>query len=390
MKIIHIGWYCKNPLDGVGKTILEQTRALSKAGVDIEIWHIGADCTVPRMEDVGELFPVWKLPAESSTIKRALRLPTITEQWICSRISDVDIIHLHSVFTAHNCHVAKLARKLGIPYVITPNGGWNDIVLQGRRKLTKMLWIYFFERELWSRAAFIQGVSHEEIRQLQGRSQMATLKHIPNGTAMPEKCSDISERNSILYIGRYDIWQKGLDVFCDAIKILVESGINLPKVIIAGPDYRNGRKFLEDFLINNRLQDVVELRGPVKGVEKDALFLEAMIFIHTSRWEGLPLTLLEALSYGIPCLLTPGTNVSKEWQEAGCAFEVPFDKVGISVGLERVLKMNLTDASIAATNLVSSHYSWSRIGAQLIDMYSLVKSSTSSTKSHCDINKRHN
>jgi glycosyltransferase involved in cell wall biosynthesis len=369
MKIIHIGWYRSDPVGGVGKTILEQTRALAEAGADIEIWHIGADCTVPQAEDVGEKYPVWKLPAETGSIERFLRLSDVTELWIRARGNEIAVIHLHSVFTIYNCHVASLARKLGIPYVITPNGGWNDVVLQGHRKMVKMLWIYLYERRMWNKAAFIQGVSLEEIRQLRSRPGMADLRHIPNGTSIPKSCSDHSERNCILYVGRYDIRQKGLDVMFEAIKLLVESGVKLPKIVLAGPEYRDGRKILQKYLDDNQLTEFVELRGPVQGEEKEALFRKAMIFIHTSRWEGLPLVLLEALSYGVPCLLTPGTNMASEWQAAGCAFEVPFDKEGIAAGIEQVITIDLSEFGSAARRLATTQYSWQWIALQLLETY---------------------
>ena len=41
------------------------------------------------------------------------------------------------------------------------------------------------------------------------------------------------------------------------------------------------------------------------------------LFIHTFRFEGHPIAVLEALSYGIPCLLTPGTNMAGEVEAAG-------------------------------------------------------------------------
>lgn len=363
--IVHVGWYNPNPVGGVGKTILEQTRALAKAGQHVEIWHFGAQFSEPTITDVGELFPVWNLPVRNSRLWRLLSLPRATRRWINSRRDEIDIIHLHSVFTPHNCVIARL----GFTYVITPNGGWNDIVLEGHRKHLKKLWIRLFERPMWKHAAFIQGVSHEEIRQIRSRQQIASIRYIPNGTAIPESCSETSMRNCVLFIGRYDIRQKGLDVMFEAIRLLVAKGVGFPKIVLAGPDYRGGKETLEKFLIEHKLTEAVELLGPVQDSEKDALFRRALLFIHTSRWEGLPLVLLEALSYGIPCLLTPGTNVASEWSAAGCAFEVAFEPEEIANAIAKTTRMDLSDASAAAKRLAQSEYSWPRISSSLIEMY---------------------
>lgn len=368
-KIIHIGWYRRDPVGGVGKTILEQTRSLADAGADVEIWHLGAGCSKPEMENVGEKYPVWKLPAASSRFMSLLRLPQVTREWIESRKQEIGVLHLHSVFIPHNILISRLAARLGIPYVITPNGGWNDVVLQGNRRILKKIWIGLFERPMWSRAAFIQGVSLEEIRQIRARRQMAPIRHIPNGTQIPDNCSAQSERDRILYVGRYDIKQKGLDVMLEAIRLLVERGVSFPRIILAGPDYRGGKEALEAYVDQHQLTEAVELRGPVQGDEKDALFRRALLFIHTSRWEGLPLVLLEAISYGIPCLLTPGTNVAAEWASAGCAFEVPFDTGQIAHAIERAVAMDLTEAGSSARRLATAEYSWQRIACQLMEMY---------------------
>jgi glycosyltransferase involved in cell wall biosynthesis len=151
--------------------------------------------------------------------------------------------------------------------------------------------------------------------------------------------------------------------------LLVQSGAKLPKIVLAGPDYRDGRRILQKYLDDNQLNEFVELRGPVQGEEKEALFRKAMIFIHTSRWEGLPLVLLEALSYGVPCLLTPGTNMASEWQAAGCAFEVPFDNEGIAAGIEQVITIDLSEFGSAARRLATTQYSWQRIALQLLESY---------------------
>lgn len=369
MKIIHIGWYRRDPVGGVGKTILEQTRSLADAGADVEIWHLRADCTIPEMEDVGEMYPVWKLPTASSRFMSLICLPRVTQEWIKSRKQEIGVLHLHSVFMPYNILLSKLAARYGIPYVITPNGGWNDVVLQGHRRILKKLWIGIFERPMWSRAAFIQGVSHEEIRQIRARRHMAPIRHIPNGTQIPDNFSAQSERDCILFVGRYDINQKGLDVMFEAIRLLVERGVSFPKIILAGPDYRGGKETLEAYVNKHHLTEAVELRGPVQGDEKDALFRRALLFIHTSRWEGLPLVLLEAISYGIPCLLTPGTNVAAEWASAGCAFEVPFDKEKIANAIESAVGMDLTEAGASARRLAATEYSWQRIACQLMEMY---------------------
>jgi glycosyltransferase involved in cell wall biosynthesis len=47
----------------------------------------------------------------------------------------------------------------------------------------------------------------------------------------------------------------------------------------------------------------------VFGREKEALLDSAFVFVHTSRWEGMPFAVIEALATGCPVLVTPATNL---------------------------------------------------------------------------------
>ena len=49
--------------------------------------------------------------------------------------------------------------------------------------------------------------------------------------------------------------------------------------------------------------------GGVYGDNKVKVLLDTDIFILTSRYEGMPMGVLEAWSYGIPCILSDGTNM---------------------------------------------------------------------------------
>ena len=64
--------------------------------------------------------------------------------------------------------------------------------------------------------------------------------------------------------------------------------------------------------IENGIDKIVSINGPVFDNEKKEVLLNASFFIHTSRFEGMPMSVLEALSYGIPCLVTQGSNMRED------------------------------------------------------------------------------
>ncbi len=57
---------------------------------------------------------------------------------------------------------------------------------------------------------------------------------------------------------------------------------------------------LRNFIYCNNLQDCVEISPPVKDVGK--LYIDASLFAFTSKFEGFGMVLLEAMSFGLPCI----------------------------------------------------------------------------------------
>lgn len=370
MKVIHVGWYGTRPTGGVVRTILEQTRMLAAMGVPVEIWQFNVEVSQPVKMETCETFDVWHLPQNQKTLTSSFSLPPATRSWVASRLGEIGLFHIHSVFIPENF----ILSRMGKPYILTPNGGWSEEVMNGKRKWKKLLWVLAREAPMWRKAALVQAVSREELRQLGRFRGIARTEYIPNGTKLPEEISSPEERDCYLFMGRLDIHQKGLDRLLEAMKILRQSGAVIPRLVIAGPDYRGGEKFIRDYIAENGLGDMIELRGPVLDQEKDSLFKRARLFVHTSRWEGLPLVLLEALSYAIPCLLTPGTNVAGEWAEKNCATRVSDDPADIAAALATLATTDLAAQGIAARRLAETEFSWEQIARKLSAAYQDVLS----------------
>jgi poly(glycerol-phosphate) alpha-glucosyltransferase len=147
---------------------------------------------------------------------------------------------------------------------------------------------------------------------------------IKNGISLPS-CSRVDRKSArsfftideshilFLYIGRLHP-KKGLHLFLSAIASAFSS-LNSPKshsfsVLVAGSfsDQNYQRHILK--LVNNvKTYCNVSLLGNVAGDAKRNLLLASDIFFLPSYSEGMPNALLEALSYGLPVLATPGCNL---------------------------------------------------------------------------------
>lgn len=166
-RVVHIGGYNPQAMDGVSTALVGQCDALHQLGVPLELW--GFD---PAISEVVEGFtptgiPLVRLPRHRHPLRAVFSFPAVTKRWLRERLPGVGCFHLHSVFLPSN----NLVADLGVPYVISPHGGWGPRVLKGRNRLAKAAWVFLRERRLWSRARMVQAVSEAEKEEI-GRAHV--------------------------------------------------------------------------------------------------------------------------------------------------------------------------------------------------------------------------
>ena len=96
------------------------------------------------------------------------------------------------------------------------------------------------------------------------------------------------------------------------------------------------------------------------------------VFIMTSRFEGMPMGLIEALSYGIPCLVTKGTNLADEVRSADAGWIAENSVLSIKDALRTIIfTRNFTEKGKNALSL-SKTYSWNEIAKQSSSFYKKI------------------
>ena len=242
---------------------------------------------------------------------------------------DVDVVQLHSVFTPPN---ALLARRLRVPYVISPHGGYAPASL-ARSTRRKTAYKYLLERPMLRRAALRVALTDVEARDLDAFGAGRPVAVIPNGVIpAPRDLDGAAFRRELglgptdrllLFVGRLDILHKGLDVLLDGV-----AEASAWRLAVVGPDVRGGRAWLlaraEALGMLSRLAVV----GPRQGRALHEAFAAADCFALTSRWEGLPIALLEALSHGVPAVVSPAVDRLVAVSQAGAGWSVRASELG--------------------------------------------------------------
>jgi len=123
---------------------------------------------------------------------------------------------------------------------------------------------------------------------------------IPNAVPVPDlfNWSPVKEYD-ILFVGRLTK-AKGVDILIKAIKILKEKYQKEIKADIVGKGYLEEE--LKELVIKLGIEKEIEFLGVRRDIEK--LMKSTKLFVLPSRWEGLPLTILEAMSSGAGIIAT--------------------------------------------------------------------------------------
>lgn len=257
-------------------------------------------------------------------------------------------------------------QKAQIPYVIVPR---STLTMQAQRhkRMKKVIGNLVYFRSMFKKAAAIQYLTEQEKEDSAAGHWNDSCFVIPNGINMPEKI-EYAEQGSIcekkiVYIGRLEIYQKGLDLLLGAVKEYVERmRKENVKLYIYGPDRENTKAKLDEIIVSNSLSDVVYIGEPLFGEEKDRVLREATAFIMTSRFEGLSMGMLEALSYGLPCFATRGTNLMDEIStaDAGWVAETEIGDIISAYGkmLDDISKTDAVQAMRMNARKMAEIYSW--------------------------------
>ncbi len=136
--------------------------------------------------------------------------------------------------------------------------------------------------------------------------RLINIHVMPNPLALVPMQTAPRKEKVILAVGRLDSWHvKGFDVLIRAWARLVSSSLFLVssegwKLQIAGTGSEESLNYLKQLCKENGVEDSVEFLGFRKDVEK--LYLEASVFVLSSRYEGFGLVLIEAMSQGCACI----------------------------------------------------------------------------------------
>lgn len=280
--------------------------------------------------------------------------------------SSPDLVVFEELYSIKAVQFAKKVRSKGIPYVIVPRGSMTKQAFNNHSKWKKVLTHPFFFDPFIKGASLIQFLSEEE---WSNSRKFKELPHviIPNGIDSSNICKTSFSDNSIkgVFIGRLDVYQKGLDILTQSIIELKDFlRANHFLLSVYGTE-KVGVAELKTTITNAGINDLIEFKSPIYGEEKRSVLLNSDVFFLTSRSEGHPMGLIEALDLGLPAFVTTGTGQRKNIENAVAGWGCDLNVQEMSETLKQMVasKNKYSDMSVAAKQL-AQRFEWSKIAEE--------------------------
>ncbi|MCD0473988.1 glycosyltransferase family 4 protein [Flavobacterium sp. EDS] len=305
MEIIHLILGKANPqrMNGVNKVVHQLATKQQLFGEKVAVWGIADNLEINFEERNFETHLFQKMNFPFSFSKEL-------QQAIINKKGKA-IFHLHGGWIPVYYSLAKLFFRYNIKFVLTPHGAYNVIAMKKSATLKK-IYFYFFEKKILQTAQKIHCIGKSEVHGLKRIFDTDKFILLPYGfeNNMAIELKTITDENIVFgFIGRLDIYTKGLDTLVKAFKKFHVKEPSSMLWIIGDSKEKNE---LQNIISKNLLDNSVIFYGSKFGKEKDELLQKMDVFVHPSRNEGLPLSVIEASSYGKPCIVTDATNIGYE------------------------------------------------------------------------------
>lgn len=296
-----------------------------------------------------------------------------------------DVVHIHAVWNPVLLAVARIARRLRVPYFVSVHGVFDYRAMNRikskfvkKRVAMHLLGIYGF----LDRAAGVVFGSEAEAAESWMPSRRMRPVFVPNGAARELGLAEpgIVDRARLADAAPAQPgWSRTL--LCRS-RIHPEKGMNLliaafdqvaagfPNVglLIAGlrqdeAHERQLRTAIAESAARERMVLTTELTGPASQF----LYRASDLFVMPSLAEGFSMALVEGLANACPLLITRYCHMPVV-ERAGAGLVVEPTVEGLADGLRRLL--SLDDAELArmgqaARQLFEDEYTWDHVGVQL-------------------------
>lgn len=286
-----------------------------------------------------------------------------------------NILHVHAIGPSLYIPIARL---LGLNVVMTNHGPdyerkkWNRLA-KGILKLGEKLGC------TWANSVVcISETIASHVREKYHRD----VAVIPNGVIVPQILQDdtilkkygLTRGKYIVSVGRF-VPEKGFHDLINAFNQLSAQSShplkgNWKLVIVGRADHEDA--YSADLKARAKENSNIILTGFVTGKPLHELYSNAGLFVLPSYYEGLPIVLLEALSYGLSCIVSD-IPANREVELSNDRFFTPGHAESLAGKIREFINKPLSDEEkTRQIQMIRERYDWEKIAEMTMEVYKKV------------------
>ncbi|WP_286727581.1 MULTISPECIES: glycosyltransferase [Sphingobacterium] len=288
--------------------------------------------------------------------------------------SGPNIFHGHGIWDFPVSQMAKVARRLDVPYIISIRGMLEPWSLK-QSFFKKRLAMFLYQHKDLKNATCLHATAEMEAESIRKLGYKNPIAVIPNGIDLSQYPVKILKehkegRRKILFLSRIHP-KKGIEYLITAwMKLDADIKSNWEIEIVGNGD-REYITSLKKLIKSNSLEKSIKIVGPKFGSEKIDVYHEADLFVLPTYSENFGIVIAEALSCGVPVITTKGTpwrelNIAKagEWIDLNESELVRSLKLHMSMS-----GMELHRLGLNGRKLIEEQYSIESVALKMFDVY---------------------
>jgi len=341
---------------GVARAVISLSKGLQQHGAEIEIVALDKPDS-PWLRDQSLTVHGLGEGLTSYRYSRALC------SWLRENVGKFDCVIVHGIWQHHSFAVWQRLHKRATPYFVFPHGmldPWFKRTFALKHLKKWLYWPWAEYRVLRDAAAVIFTSEEERLRARQSFwlyrakervSPLGIEEPRPAGPAARHlflaKYPEIEKTRMLLFLGRVHP-KKGCDLAIEALPRRA-SGQQVT-LVLAGPDQVGWTQELRERVARMDISPRVTFAGMLEGPLKRGAFENADAFILPSHQENFGMSVIEALSFGVPVLISDRVNVWREILADHAGYVEPDDLAGTTRLIQRWLHSSPDDQNVMRVN----------------------------------------
>ena len=383
MRVLHVIPSVGPARGGPSEAVLAMARALGRTGVEAEI--------VTANDNGAALLPVatgvwtehagarvffherWSPPVAAL---REFQYAATFASWFEAALPQYDGVHVHAVFSYLSTKAMTLCRKHGKRFIIRPLGQLDAWSMR-QKAVKKRLYFALAEKRNLMSASAIHCTSTTEAGNVKALFPDARVEVIPHGVDAPaaptgarirlgERWGLKPDAPVILFMSRW-AEKKNIPLLLEALFLMKEEPWTL---VLAGAADDGYEAVVRAAITRHGLGERVVCPGHVQGEDKALLLHGADVFVLPSITENFGVAVAEALSCGLPCVVTEGVDIAPVVRELHGGAVCEPDAGALREALTQVLR---TGGDRNRLMQAAQHqFSWTTAAERLKQLYEEV------------------